>query len=116
MTRIQSQISPTSPQFRDNAAAFANSEQVVAAAAATALEGGGPAARERQRARGKMAPRERVERLLDPGSPFLEIGLFAAHGLYDGDAPAAGVIAGVGLVHGRQVMVVANDATVKGGS
>ncbi|MEL7173246.1 MAG: carboxyl transferase domain-containing protein, partial [Pseudomonadota bacterium] len=63
-----------------------------------------------------LAPRVRVERLLDPGSPFLEVGLFAAHGMYEGDAPAAGVIAGVGLVSGRWCMVVANDATVKGGS
>ncbi|MEM6972274.1 MAG: carboxyl transferase domain-containing protein [Pseudomonadota bacterium] len=116
MPAIQSAISPSSAGFRENATAFAEAERVVAEAAALALEGGGQAARERQRARGKMAPRERVERLLDPGSPFLEIGLFAAHGMYDGDAPAAGVIAGIGLIHGRQVMVVANDATVKGGS
>ena len=67
-------------------------------------------------ARGKMLPRERVAGLLDPGSPFLEIGATAAHGMYDGDAPGAGVIAGVGRVSGQEVMVVANDATVKGGT
>ncbi|MEM9960860.1 MAG: carboxyl transferase domain-containing protein [Pseudomonadota bacterium] len=85
-------------------------------AADWAMAGGGPAALKRHTDRGKLPPRERVERLIDPGSPFLEIGLFAAHGMYDGDAPAAGAIAGIGRVQGRDVMVVANDATVKGGS
>ena len=89
--------------------------QVRDAAAAAAL-GGGQSARERHLSRGKMLPRDRVAGLLDPGSPFLEIGATAAHGLYDGAAPCAGVIAGVGLVGGAQVMVVCNDATVKGGT
>jgi 3-methylcrotonyl-CoA carboxylase beta subunit len=89
--------------------------QVRDAAAAAAL-GGGQVARDRHIARGKMLPRDRVAGLLDPGSPFLEIGATAAHGLYDGAAPCAGVIAGVGLVGGVQVMVVCNDATVKGGT
>ena len=88
----------------------------VAEAAAQAAAGGGAAARERHEGRGKMLPRDRVAGLLDPGAPFLEIGATAAHGMYDGDAPCAGVIAGVGRVHGRQVMVVCNDATVKGGT
>jgi 3-methylcrotonyl-CoA carboxylase beta subunit len=78
---------------------------------------GGPApSRERHVARGKLLPRDRVERLLDEGSPFIEIAPLAADGLYGGEAPAAGVIAGIGLVHGRHVMVVCNDATVKGGT
>jgi 3-methylcrotonyl-CoA carboxylase beta subunit len=82
--------------------------------AATAL--GGPApVRARHVARGKMLPRARVETLLDPGAPFLEIGQLAAHGMYDGEAPGAGLICGVGVVSGREVMIVANDATVKGG-
>jgi len=68
------------------------------------------------RDRGKLPPRARVANLLDPGSPFLEIGATAAHGMYDGAAPCAGLIAGIGLVHGQEVMVVANDATVKGGT
>jgi 3-methylcrotonyl-CoA carboxylase beta subunit len=89
--------------------------QVRDAAAAAAL-GGGQTARDRHIARGKMLPRDRVAGLLDPGSPFLEVGATAAHGLYDGAAPCAGVIAGVGLVGGVQVMVVCNDATVKGGT
>ena len=83
--------------------------------AAAAL--GGPAAvRTRHTARGKLLPRERVMRLLDPGAPFLEIGQLAAFGLYDDEAPGAGLIAGIGRVSGRLVMIIANDATVKGGA
>src|SRR5690606_38631749 len=78
--------------------------------------GGGEKSLARHVARGKMPPRERVANLLDAGSPFLEIGATAAHGMYDGAAPCAGVIAGIGRVHGQEVMVVANDATVKGGT
>src|SRR6201998_1138530 len=78
---------------------------------------GGPArARERHVARGKLLPRDRVDTLLDPGSPFLELSPLAANGLYDGDAPAAGIITGVGRVAGRECVIVANDATVKGGT
>jgi 3-methylcrotonyl-CoA carboxylase beta subunit len=81
-----------------------------------AAAGGGERARERHEGRGKLLPRDRVDALLDPGSPFLELSPLAAHGLYDGDAPAAGIITGVGRVSGREVVVVANDATVKGGT
>ena len=83
---------------------------------ATAAHGGPEASRERHIARGKMLPRDRVARVLDEGSPFLEVAPLAADGLYGGEAPGAGVIAGIGLVHGRHVMVVCNDATVKGGT
>jgi 3-methylcrotonyl-CoA carboxylase beta subunit len=78
--------------------------------------GGPEASRERHVARGKLLPRERVEHLLDDGSPFLEVAPLAAYDLYEGDAPGAGVIAGIGLVEGRQVMIICNDATVKGGT
>src|SRR5271163_729774 len=78
--------------------------------------GGGQAARERHLSRGKLLPRDRVRTLIDPVSPFLEVGQLAAHGLYGGEAPAAGLIAGVGRVSGRECMIVANDATVKGGT
>jgi 3-methylcrotonyl-CoA carboxylase beta subunit len=78
--------------------------------------GGGAVARERHTARGKLLPRDRVAQLLDPGTPFLEIGQLAAHGMYDGEAPAAGVITGIGRIQGVDCMVVANDATVKGGT
>src|SRR5690606_19640572 len=83
---------------------------------AAAALGGPERARERHTARGKLLPRERVERLLDPGSPFLEVGQLAANGLYHDEVPGAGMIAGIGRVSGRQCMIVANDATVKGGT
>ncbi|MFL6088793.1 MAG: acyl-CoA carboxylase subunit beta [Aeromicrobium sp.] len=83
---------------------------------AQARLGGPEAARERHVSRGKLLPRERVDRLLDPGSPFLEVGALAAYGMYDGDAPSAGIITGVGRIAGRECVVVANDATVKGGT
>ncbi len=107
---------PTSAAFRANRAAHLAALATVAEAAALAAAGGGAKAVARHTARGKMAPRERVAGLLDPGAPFLEIGATAAHGLYDGAAPGAGLIAGVGRVHGQEVMVLANDATVKGGT
>ena len=74
------------------------------------------ASRQRHLERGKLLPRERVDRLLDDGSPFLDVAPLAAEGMYGGDCPGAGLIAGIGLVHGRHVMVVCNDATVKGGT
>lgn len=83
---------------------------------AAAAVGGPAASRERHVSRGKLLPRERIARLLDEGSPFLEVAPLAAYDLYGGEVPGAGVIAGIGLVHGRHVMIVCNDATVKGGS
>ncbi len=82
----------------------------------TAAQGGPQRSRDRHVARGKLLPRDRIDVLLDDGSPFLEVAPLAADGLYDGDAPGAGVIAGIGLVHRRHVMVLSNDATVKGGT
>ncbi|WP_288486504.1 carboxyl transferase domain-containing protein [uncultured Novosphingobium sp.] len=83
---------------------------------AQAAQGGDERSRQRHVSRGKLLPRDRVERLLDPGSPFLEIGQLAANGLYDDEVPGAGIITGIGRVSGRQCMVFANDATVKGGT
>jgi len=114
--KIVSSILAGSEAFAANRAAHLDMLRPVADAAARAIAGGGDRARERHLSRGKMLPRERVANLLDPGSPFLEIGTTAAHGMYDGAAPCAGVIAGVGRVHGQEVMVVCNDATVKGGT
>ena len=88
----------------------------VQQAAFAAAQGGGEKSRARHEGRGKMLPRDRVANLFDPGSSFLEIGATAAHGMYDGAAPCAGLIAGIGQVHGRDVMVICNDATVKGGT
>ena len=105
-----------SETFRANTHAHLAALRQVQAAADAAAQGGGEKSRARHVSRGKMLPRERVANLLDPGSPFLEVGATAAHGLYDGAAPCAGVIAGVGQVMGREVMVVCNDATVKGGT
>jgi 3-methylcrotonyl-CoA carboxylase beta subunit len=81
-----------------------------------AAEGGAPKARERHVARGKLLTRERVARLIDPGSPFLEVGALAAYGMYEGDVHGAGMVAGVGRIHGREAMIVANDPTIKGGA
>ena len=83
---------------------------------ATAALGGPAKSRERHIARGKLLPRDRIDYLLDEGSPFLEIAPLAANGMYNDDSPGAGVIAGIGLVHGRHVLVISNDATVKGGT
>jgi 3-methylcrotonyl-CoA carboxylase beta subunit len=116
MTRLTSNLDPHAAEFRANAAAMrALVDDLRDKIRLTAL-GGGQAARAKHVARGKLLPRERVDRLLDPGSPFLEIGQLAAWNMYDGEAPAAGVIAGIGRIEGQECMIVANDATVKGGT
>ena len=114
--KLMTKALPTSETFKANRAAHLALLDTVAQAAAAAAAGGGEKARARHIARGKMAPRDRVANLLDPGSPFLELGATAAHGMYRGDAPCAGVITGIGRVMGQEVMVVCNDATVKGGT
>lgn len=114
--RLKSDHIPGSESAKKNRASHLGLLEEIRAAAALAAEGGGEEARKRHAARGKMLPRERVANLLDAGSPFLEIGATAAHGMYHGAAPAAGLIAGVGRVEGQEVMIVANDATVKGGT
>ncbi|GAW34005.1 methylmalonyl-CoA carboxyltransferase 12S subunit [Roseovarius sp. A-2] len=114
--QLKSAVLPSSEAFKANEAGHLEALHLVEEAALQAAAGGGERARERHLSRGKMLPRDRVAGLLDPGSPFLEVGATAAHGLYDGAAPGAGVIAGVGRVQGRDCMVVCNDATVKGGT
>ncbi|PFG62778.1 3-methylcrotonyl-CoA carboxylase beta subunit [Thioclava sp. ES.031] len=114
--KLLSQALTSSEDFQANRKAHLDALSQIENAAAQAAAGGGPAALERHLSRGKMAPRERVAGLLDPGSPFLEIGATAAHDMYGNAAPCAGVIAGIGRVQGQEVMVVANDATVKGGT
>ena len=114
--KLGSSVLPSSEAFRQNRTAHEAMLAQIAEAATHAAAGGGEKSLARHISRGKMPPRERVANLLDPGSPFLEIGATAAYGMYDGAAPAAGVIAGIGRVHGQEVMVVANDATVKGGT
>lgn len=114
--KLASSLSPSSEAFARNREANLAALQTIEEAAALAAAGGGEASRERHVSRGKLLPRDRVARLLDPGTPFLEIGATAAHGVYDGAAPCAGVIAGIGRVAGNEVMIVCNDATVKGGT
>jgi 3-methylcrotonyl-CoA carboxylase beta subunit len=107
---------PLPPEAEANRAAMAAQRDVIEAEAWRIIAGGSEASRARHVKRGKLLPRDRVAGLIDPGSPFLEIGLFAASGVYDDDIPAAGVIAGIGKVMGRDCMIVCNDATVKGGT
>lgn len=114
--KLTTQALPSSDGFQQNVNLHLKALGIVKDAATLAAAGGGEKSRDRHISRGKMLPRERVANLLDPASPFLEIGATAAHGLYGGAAPCAGVIAGVGQVHGQDVMVVCNDATVKGGT
>jgi 3-methylcrotonyl-CoA carboxylase beta subunit len=116
MPRLGSSIDPASVGFQRNAEANLRLVEELQARVARAALGGPEAARQRHSGRGKLLPRERVERLLDPGSPFLEIGQLAAFELYDEDIPAAGILCGIGRVSGREVMIIANDATVKGGT
>src|SRR5204863_3337461 len=102
--------------FASNAAAMRVCVEGRRGKVAVVREGGGEAARRRHLARGKLLPRERVRTLLDPGSPFLELSQLAAYGIYDGEVPAAGIVTGIGRIMGRECVVVANDATVKGGT
>jgi 3-methylcrotonyl-CoA carboxylase beta subunit len=116
MSVIASQIDPRSPEFQANAAQLRVAVDDLHRELEKAAEGGGEKARDKHTARGKLLPRERIRALLDPGSPFLELSALAAHGMYDDAAPAAGLITGIGRVNGIEVVVVANDATVKGGT
>ncbi|MGC2856465.1 carboxyl transferase domain-containing protein [Novispirillum sp. DQ9] len=117
MTVLKSSISTRSDDFRDNAAHMQALVDDLKAQVARVKLGGGESARQKHLARGKLLPRDRVRTLLDVGSPFLEISQLAAHGMYgDDEVPAAGVIAGIGRVSGQECVIVANDATVKGGT
>ncbi len=116
MRRIPSHISTASAEFVANARAMQAQLDTLHARLAHAAAGGGKPAAKRHSARGKMFVRDRVRALLDEGSPFLEIAALAAWDLYDGAAPCAGIVTGIGRVEGRNVMVIANDATVKGGT
>ncbi len=116
MPKLDSKINPDSEAFRDNAAAMQALVDDLREKVGVISQGGPERSRKRHLDKGKLLPRERVERLLDPGTPFLEIGQFAAYEVYDSPVPAAGMIAGIGRVSGRECMIVCNDATVKGGS
>jgi acetyl-CoA carboxylase carboxyltransferase component len=116
MDTLPTQIQPEEPAFRENREAMQALVAELRERLAQVRLGGGEAARARHTARGKLLVRERVERLLDPETPFLELSPLAAWGNYDDEVPAAGLITGIGVVHGQEVVVVANDATVKGGT
>lgn len=113
---LDTKVNPESEAFRASSGHNLALAEALRAKVADAARGGSDGAREKHVARGKLLPRDRVERLLDPGSPFLELGQLAADGLYGNEVPGAGLITGIGRVSGRQVMIVCNDATVKGGT
>src|SRR5512132_583576 len=116
MAIIRSQIDPRSDEFRRNAAAYERLIDELGAALAEVREGGRAEARAKHEARGKLFVRERIERLVDPDTAFLELSPLAAYEVYDDDVPAAGIVTGIGRVEGQEVVIVANDATVKGGT
>ena len=116
MERLHTQIDPRSAEFAANAEANRALVARLRATREAASAGGGARALERHQAQGKLFVRDRLTRLLDPGSPFLELSPLAALGVYEGEAPGAGLVTGVGRVSGREVLIVANDATVKGGT
>jgi 3-methylcrotonyl-CoA carboxylase beta subunit len=116
MAVLHSKAQPGSDEFRQRQAAMQALVDELHSKFAQVARGGGEAAQQRHVERGKLLPRDRIQRLLDPGSPFLEVGAFAADGVYDDYVPCAGVVAGIGRVHGIECMIVANDSTVKGGT
>ncbi|MEQ8968175.1 MAG: carboxyl transferase domain-containing protein [Azospirillaceae bacterium] len=116
MTVLKSSVDTRSNAFRDNAAAMRALVDGLRDTVQAIKEGGGAKARERHTGRGKLLPRDRVRKLLDPGAPFLEFSQLAAHGVYEDDVPAAGMITGIGRINGTECVIVANDATVKGGT
>ena len=109
-------IDPRAPEFATNAAAMREQAAEIRSLAAKIALGGGETSRQRHLSRGKLLPRDRIEGLLDPGTPFLELSQLAAHGMYGGEVPSAGIITGIGRVSGRECVIVCNDATVKGGT
>ena len=113
---LQSRVQASSPEFQRNREHHLELIAGVQAAFDKVKAAGGVESVARHHKRGKLLPRERIDRLVDPGTPFLELSPLAAFGMYDDEAPAAGMVTGVGVVEGREVMIVANDATVKGGS
>ena len=116
MDRLDTHVDPHSDEFKRNHDRMAALVAELRDRTAAARQGGGEKYLQRHREQGKLPVRERIEKLLDPGSPFLELSALAAWDLYDQEAPGAGIVTGVGRVSGREVLIVANDATVKGGT
>jgi 3-methylcrotonyl-CoA carboxylase beta subunit len=116
MSVLKSALAVASPEYERNAKKMNQAVEDLRARVAQIQSGGGPKAQQRHTLRGKMLPRDRVEKLLDPGMPFLELSQFAAYEVYEEPVPSAGIITGIGRIAGRECVVVANDATVKGGT
>ncbi len=116
MSVLHSQIDPDSEVFRRNREAYDRQRTEISSARAIAVAGGDSAARNRHKSRGKLLARERIAALLDPGTPFLELGQLGGYGVYDDEVASAGIVTGIGIVSGRACAIVANDATVKGGT
>src|SRR5687767_123452 len=116
MDRIHSQTRPDSPEFDANRGHFVGLVKQLRDRLTVCRQGGGPKYIERHREQGKLPVRERIDKLIDPGSPFLELSPLAAWDMYENGAPGAGLVTGIGRVAGREALIVANDATVKGGT
>src|SRR5881396_1665984 len=116
MVVLDSHVNPSDPSFQSNRDRMLRLVAELKERLLAAREGGGAKYVERHREQGKLPVRDRIDRLLDPGSPFLELSPLAAFDMYDGEAPGAGLVTGIGRVSGREVLIVANDATVKGGT
>ena len=116
MSLLSTSLSPSSKEFQENTKHLSALVREYKERLEAIQKGGDEKAREKHRARGKLLPRDRIEKLLDPGSPFLEIGALAAYGLYENQVPSAGLITGIGNIKGHQCMIVVNDSTVKGGT
>src|SRR5512137_631781 len=116
MEVIQTKIDPASPEFKENEGFYLKIVDDLKRKLDTVRRGGDPDLIEKSRERGKMLVRERIEGLLDAETPFMELSTLAALDMYNNEAPSAGIVTGIGYVHGMEVMVIANDATVKGGT
>ena len=116
MDVIESRVQTTTAQFADNRERMGALVERLRERLALVRSGGESPARDLHRQRGKLMVRDRIQRLLDRDTPFLELSPLAACGLYDDDVPSAGIVTGIGVIHGREVMIVGNDATVKGGT
>src|SRR6185369_12885061 len=116
MATLSSSIDPRSQTYQANSAVYEGLLKTLRTRQAWSLAGGGDRMVQRHRERGKILVRERIDLLIDPLSPFLELSPLAAYGLYGGEVPAAGLVTGIGMVEGVACMIIANDATVKGGS
>jgi 3-methylcrotonyl-CoA carboxylase beta subunit len=116
MATLHSEVDIASPAFQENRNAMLAQVEQLRSELLRAQQGGGAKARERHESRGKLIARDRIQKLIDVGTQFLEFSTLAAHDMYQGEAPGAGVVTGVGVVHGRECVIVANDATVKGGT